>query len=265
MGQQGFKTLSINPYVYQEIDSGVSVAYGVDTSSNLIKIKAQATAGATPTGTGNITIDPAAVGNITLTPNGAAGRVVIPNNLTVSAGTIIFTPLTAIRPSTVRCSASGQLSNLVDSNVDGQLWISSNAGTPTWANITGGPGVTITNGHNSIGISIAGGMTWNEIPANAVALSVSNGYILQNAALTTATLPALAAVGSVIKIVGTGAGLWTIAQNAGQSIKLGNTSSSVGVAGTVSSTLQYDAIELLCVVANTTFVALSAVGNLTLL
>lgn len=266
MAQQGFRTINNNPYVYQEIDSGVSVAYGIDTSSNLIKIKAQPTIGATPTGTGNITIDPAAVGNITLTPNGGAGRVVVANNLTVSAGTVVLTPLAAARPCTVRSSPAGQLSTLIDPLVDGQLLISSAIGTPIWASLTAGAGIVITPGANSITLSApgAGGFTWTAIPGNVVALAADNGYMLNSGFLTTATLPAVCAVGKIIKISGSGTGKFTIAQNAGQSIKLGNISTTGGVAGSLSSTAQYDAIELLCIVANTVFSTLSSVGNFTL-
>jgi hypothetical protein len=264
MGQQGFRTLNSNPYVYQEIDAGASVAYGVDTTSNLVKIRAQATVGATPTGTGNITINPAAVGNVTLTGNGAAGRVVVSSNFTVSAGTVVLTPLAAARPCTVRSSTSGQLSMLLDSNVDGQLLISSNAGTPIWASLTAGAGISVTPGHNSITIAASGGVNWAAVPGNTIALVADGGYMLDNGALTTATLPLTCAVGETIRLIGSGTGLFLIAQNAGQSIKLGNVSSTVGVMGDLSSSSQYDSIELLCIVADTVFAVLSSVGNFTL-
>jgi hypothetical protein len=264
MGQQGWRTTANNPYVYQEIDSGVSVAYGLDTSTNLLNIKAQATVGAVPTGTGQIQINPAAVGNITLTPNGAAGRVVIAKNLTVSTGNIIFTPLTTARASTVRASPTGTLAALVDPAVDGQVMISSSVGVATWASITAGAGITLTPGHNSLQISsVGGGFTWNEVLLNTVALAADNGYILENVGLTTASLPALCPVGDTIRIVGTTAGLFRITQGLGQSIKIGSTSTTPGVAGALDSTAIYDVLELLCVVANTTFVVLSSVGNFT--
>lgn len=157
MGQQGFRTLDDNPYVYQDTDAGYSIAYGIDTSTNTIKIKALTTTGAVPTGTPQIEINPIAAGNITLTAN-ATGRVVVASNLTVSAGTVVLTPLAAARPCTVRSSPAGQLSMLIDSNVDGQLLISSAVGTPIWASLTSAGGtVTITPGHNSINLESAGG------------------------------------------------------------------------------------------------------------
>ena len=183
MGQQGFKTLNGNPYVYQEIDSGVSIAYGVDTTTNLVKIKALTTAGATPTGTPQIQINPAVNGNITLTPNGI-GVVDVAKNLTVTTGSIKFLPLAAARPCTVKSTAAGTLTTLIDSNVDGQIQISSNAGSPIWASITPGANISVTPGHNSITISASsGGIVWNQEPGNAVTLAGGNAYLLQNAGL----------------------------------------------------------------------------------
>ena len=267
MGQQGFRTLSGNPYVYQEIDSGRSVAYGLDASVNLLKINAQLVTGATPTGTAQITIDPAAAGNIIFTPN-TTGRVVITSNLTVSTGTVIVAPLAVPgNTGTARLSPTGQLSRLNDPSVNGQLLISAVAGTPVWASLTAGAGITITPGVNSITLSApgAGGFTWNSVPGNTIALVSDNGYMLNNAGLTTATLPLLAAAGDVIKVCGSGTGLFLIAQNAGQSIHLGNIASTVGVTGSLASIYQYDSVELLCTVANVAFVVISSIGNFNLI
>jgi hypothetical protein len=261
MGQQGFRTTNNNPYVYQEIDSGVSVAYGVDTTTNLIKIVGQSTIGAQPIGVGNVVIDPSANGNITFNPNGT-GKVVVNSNFTVTSGAALFGSLVSARPSTVRASPSGQLSTLIDSNVNGQVLISATGSTPVWASLTQGPNVTITPGANSITISAVGaGLTWTPIAGASVALTTNAGFFLANAGLTTATLPATANAGDIIRISGTGTGLFVIAQNAGQSINFGNVSSTIGVLGSVASTMQYDAIEIICTVANSGFAVLSSVGN----
>ena len=53
-------------------------------------------------------------------------------------------------------------------------------------------------------------------------MAVSSGYILNNASLVTATLPSTAAIGERIILQGKGAGLYKIAQNAGQTIHFGN-------------------------------------------
>ena len=79
----------------------------------------------------------------------------------------------------------------------------------------------------------------------------------------TATLPVTAAVGSVISIVGEGAGKWTIAQNAGQNIRFGDQTTTTGVGGSLAAILQHDCVDLVCTVADTSFVVRSSVGNLT--
>ena len=149
---------------------------------------------------------------------------------------------------------------------NGQLLIGSTGVAPVVANLTStDSSVTITNGAGSINLAVAGGgVLWTEITAAAVALAVNNGYVLNRATLITATLPVTAAFGTVIRLCGKGAGGWIIAQNAGQNIQVGNSSSTVGVGGSVASTNQFDTIELLCSVANTTWTTLSSVGNFTI-
>ena len=106
--------------------------------------------------------------------------------------------------------------------------------------------------------------TWNDVASGTQALAVNQGYVTDNgASLVTYTLPATAPLGSIIEIAGMSSGLWSIAQRAGQSIKIGNQTTTVGVGGSLSATLQYDYVRLLCVLANTVFVVTSAVGNLT--
>lgn len=108
-----------------------------------------------------------------------------------------------------------------------------------------------------------GGLTWNNVTGSSQALAVNQGYIDNGSgAPTVFTLPATAAVGTTIAIQGSQAGLWQIAQNAGQSIHFNGLDSTVGITGSVSSTGRYDSITLLCIVANTDFVAYVSTGNL---
>ena len=69
----------------------------------------------------------------------------------------------------------------------------------------------------------------------------------------TLTLPVTAAQFTNIKISGFGAGGWKIAQNAGQSINFDSISRTARVAGSLDSINQNDAVELLCVLADTTW------------
>lgn len=88
----------------------------------------------------------------------------------------------------------------------------------------------------------------------------NQSYITNNAALVTMALPTTAAVGTYVEIVGKGAGGWKISQGAGQSINVGNTTSTVGAGGSVASTNQNDTLKLMCVTANTVFTAVGGVS-----
>lgn len=109
-----------------------------------------------------------------------------------------------------------------------------------------------------------GGMTWNEVTGTTQAMAVDNGYILNNAGLVTATLPATAARGSVIRVAGKGAGGWRIAQNASQIIYFGLSTTTTGATGYIQSTAARDSVELVCVTADIHFQVISSMGNITI-
>lgn len=105
------------------------------------------------------------------------------------------------------------------------------------------------------------GISWTEITGTSQTAAVNTGYIANNAGLVTVTLPATATLGSIIRVAGYGAGGWEIAQSAGQQIIYGDITTTEGVSGSLASINRYDAVELLCVVANTKFVVVSGVGT----
>lgn len=148
---------------------------------------------------------------------------------------------------------------------NGQLPIGSTGADPVLATLTAGTGITITNAAGSITISgTGGGMSWVDVTSNTQAMVVNTGYTSNNGAtLITFTLPATAAYGAQLAVVGKAAGLWTIAQNSGQTIHFGNANTTTGAGGSLSSTNQYDVVFLLCTVANTDFTVINSIGNLT--
>lgn len=148
---------------------------------------------------------------------------------------------------------------------NGQVLLGSTGADPAFGTLTSSDGsITFTTGAGSLSLQTAGGGTaWTEVTGTTVSLAVNNGYAMNNAALITATLPATAAFGSIIRIVGKGAGGWKIAQNAGQTINFGNLSTTTGTGGYLASTLQYDCIEMVCITADTSFVVRSSIGNIT--
>lgn len=104
--------------------------------------------------------------------------------------------------------------------------------------------------------------TWNSVAGTTQAAAVENGYIIANAAQTTVTLPATAAVGQRVSVQGLGAAGWVIQANTGQTIQLG--SSATTTAGSLTSTNRYDSINLICMVANTTWACCGGPqGNIT--
>lgn len=120
---------------------------------------------------------------------------------------------------------------------------------------------TVTGELGSESMSVS--FMWNEVTGTSSAMAVSNGYITNNGALVTLTLPVTAALGSVMEVCGKGAGGWLIAQNSGQTIHFGASNTTTGAGGSLASSLQYDAVRIVCTTANTDFVVLSSIGNLT--
>ena len=147
--------------------------------------------------------------------------------------------------------------------LDGQLLVGSTGLAPSAATLTAGANVTITEAAGSITIATAaGGIDWSEETTAARALTVNTGTIANNAAQVACTLPTTVAVGAVFEIAGAGVGGWRVEQNALQTIQFGDTASTAGVTGYIESTLQFDAVKLVCITADTDFVVVSAVGNL---
>jgi len=173
------------------------------------------------------------------------------NQLLYSSATNTVGGLATANSATLVTNASG-VPSWTSSMTNGQVLIGSTGATPVPATITGTAGITVTNAAGSITISGGGGgYTWTEVTGVSQAMATNNGYITNNPALVTLTLPATAALGTTISIAGKGAGGWKIAQNAGQEIFFGSSATTIGATGYLQSTQQFDSIELLCITADT--------------
>jgi|GEM_PF-5077973 hypothetical protein len=95
---------------------------------------------------------------------------------------------------------------------------------------------------------------WIAATSTPITAAINTGYYITDASTVTITLPTTAPAGSLIAIAGYGAGGWILQPGAGQTIKIINQSASTSVA----SAEAYDCIELICVVANTTWLARSS-------
>lgn len=112
---------------------------------------------------------------------------------------------------------------------------------------------TFPNATGTIALTsqIPAGITWVSVSGTTQAVAVNTGYIINNVAATTVTLPATAAVGSRVIVKGVGAGGWIVSANSGQTIRYGAVATGVG--GSMTSDLGTDSVQLTCIVANTTW------------
>lgn len=113
-----------------------------------------------------------------------------------------------------------------------------------------------------LGLSMAVSEEYIPTSATSVTMSANKAYRSGAATLATFTLPASCEEGATISIEGSGAGGWAIAQSAGQSIIYGDKVTASGVAGGLASIYAKDVIKLRCVVADTTFQVINAIGNI---
>lgn len=174
------------------------------------------------------------------------------NNIAACTG-LPVTGLSLATNSSMIVTSNAGVASMTASMTDGQIIVGTTSGTPAPATITAGTGISVTNGAGSITIAATSSdPSWSVITASQSAVA-NGGYITNSGSLVTITLPATAAVGSTISIAGMGAGGWLVAQNALQSIRVGSAVSTVGTGGSIASANQYDSMELVCIVANTTW------------
>ena len=147
------------------------------------------------------------------------------------------------------------------SNLLGTLPAAQLSGTLPSSVLAGYSGtVTLTNGGNSFNGSFSGsfggsgaGLTnvpgtvvWQNVTGTSQQAQPNTGYLANNAAQVTITLPIAPHLGDLVRVSGIGAGGWKIAQNVGQSVvsavSLGLNTTS-GTAGFLTGS-QYSAIEL---------------------
>ena len=145
----------------------------------------------------------------------------------------------------------------------GQVAIGTTSSDPSGAQIAGSGNITVTSASGSITISATGpaSFSWVAAASTPVTGAVNTGYYITDASQVTINVPATFAAGAIIAVAGNGAGGWIIQMNTGQVAHIGNQATSS--AGTLTSTNQYDSLELICVVANTTFVVRNVIGNIT--
>lgn len=176
------------------------------------------------------------------------------SNLLYSNGANTITGLATANSATLITNPTG-VPAWTASMTNGQVLIGSTGATPTLGVLNAGAGISILNGAGSITILSGGLGSWLAAPATPVPAVVNTGYYVTDAAQVTFTLPVTAPAGSIVAIVGNGAGGWILKPGAGQTVKV--LAASAGTS--ITSAEQYDCIEVICTVADTTWVARSMV------
>lgn len=177
------------------------------------------------------------------------------------AGT--FSGVTVTQHDVLIGGASNGITSLALTN--GQLAIGNTGNDPSAATITQGSGITVTNGAGTITIAAAGGgLTWTVVTGATQAAVINSGYVANNAGTCVVTLPSTSAVGSIVAVTGmNNATGWQVAQNAGNQIFFGTSSTTSGTGGSLASTATRDVVFLLCITANANWQVLDSIGNIT--
>lgn len=189
---------------------------------------------------------------------GTGLNTLTPNGMLYAFDSTTFAEITPELSAMIVTDPTG-LPQMTPTLTNGQIIIGGTGSLPKPGTIAAGTGISILNGNNTITISsTGGGVSWTDVTGTSQAISVDNGYTANNAGLVTLTLPVIASYGTSISIIGKGAGGWKIAQNAGQSIRLGSSTTTVGAGGSLASTNSGDSINLICTTANTIWTSLGA-------
>jgi hypothetical protein len=158
-----------------------------------------------------------------------------------------------------------QINNTVFQLNNGQLQIGSTGLPPVNSTLTAGSNVTITNGAGSITISAANPLSPQSfnVVTSSQSLAPNQCYFVNAMSSVDLTLPVTMQAGYVIEILGQGA-MWTVKQNANQTIRFHEQNTTTGVTGQLASVTAYDCVTLRCVVDNTLFIVHPCTGNLDL-
>jgi hypothetical protein len=98
------------------------------------------------------------------------------------------------------------------------------------------------------------GLNFTTVTTEITTMIVNYIYFVNySSGLATLTLPATSSVGQVLYIMGGSVDGWIVTQNAGQQIIIGSRQTTIGGSGEISSTNQFDSLQLICTVANTTW------------
>ena len=202
----------------------------------------------------------------------AAASSSLLNNLAGNSGTAspVAGTINVVGTGSISTTASGNTVTISSSGSSGVNTLTGNTGgaiSPSSGNINivGSGSVNVSGSGSTLTISSSGmGITWNSVSSSQTMVS-ENGYVVSSGSVSL-QLPTTSAFGDeiIITLASTGTS-WMITQGAGQSILLGDLSTTAGVGGSLSSTQIGDSVTLVCTVANLSWMAIAAQGNITVI
>ncbi len=170
-------------------------------------------------------------------------------NPTFTTPTLGVAVATTVNKVTITTPATGSTLTIAD----GKTLTASNTLT-----FTGNDSASVAFGAGGTVRYVGGGDNWVDETGASVTMTTNTGYTSDDgASLVTFTLPTASAIGDWLEINGKGSGGWSIAQATGQIIHINGVATTSGATGSLSSTNQYDAVRMRCLVANTTWEVVS--------
>lgn len=103
--------------------------------------------------------------------------------------------------------------------------------------------------------------SWTSVSASQAMVSNMGYFVVSPGAAVVLTLPATSVQGDVIQVALDGATSWRIAQGAGQTIVIGNSTTTAGIGGSLISTQQGDTVRIVCRIPNLRWQTVSSMGN----
>jgi len=219
-------------------------------------------------------IDGVTIGGIT--PDDATFLSMTASSVTISGGTIDDVSIGSLVP------ADGDFTSLSSSSVtftggtvdgvviggttpsDGTFSTLTIDGAFTFPTTDGSANqVLTTDGAGVVSWQNSSDSAYEEVTSATKTMESNTAYGANLPAGITFTLPATSPAGSVISITGM-QGIWSITQGASQAIRVGDSTTTTGVTGSITCDHYGDCIQMRCIVADLVWRVEYILGNLTL-